>query len=104
MPIGRDRPSVNEIDIATFRKAIRATHGADAQLVHRQPVVERFEGEVVWEGEVLVFQLLDHPQAKRCYAWEVDGRVTAVLGVGKINSPLMAVRASIMAMEEPTAG
>ena len=30
------------------------------------------------------------------YCWEVDGRVTAVLHTGPIDSPLMAVRASIM--------
>jgi hypothetical protein len=97
---------MNEIDVATFRKAIRATHGADAQLVHRQPVVERFEGEVVWEGEVLVFQLQGHPQATTCYAWEVDGQVTAVLGVPPVRSALDAVRASIMADdgEVPEAG
>ena len=90
---------MNEIDEATFRKAIRATHGADAQLVHRQPVVERFEGEVVWEGEVLVFALQGHPHASQCYAWEVDGQVTAVLGVPPVRSALDAVRASIMADE-----
>ena len=41
---------MNEIDEKTFRKAIRATHGADAQLVRRERVVERFEGETVWVG------------------------------------------------------
>ena len=41
---------MNEIDEKTFRKAIRATHGADAQLVRRERVVERFEGETVWGG------------------------------------------------------
>jgi hypothetical protein len=59
----------------------------------------------LWEGEVLVFELLDHPEATTCYAWEVDGRVTAVLGVGPINSALRAVQASIMADEQtPEAG
>jgi len=51
------------------------------------------------EGEVLTFNLLEHPEATTCYAWEVDGRVTAVLGVGPVNSALRAVQASIMADE-----
>jgi hypothetical protein len=70
---------------ATFRKAIRATHGT------------KFEGETVWEGEVLVFKLQGHPEATTCYAWEVDGQVTAVLGVPPVRSAVDAVRASIMA-------
>jgi len=94
---------MNEASEATFRKAIKATHGADSRLIARERVDEYFEGDPVWQGEVLVFELLDHPKATRCYAWEVGGRVTAVLGVGPINSALRAVRASIMA-DEPEAG
>jgi hypothetical protein len=30
-------------------------------------------------GGGLVFELLDHPMAPRCYCWELDGEVTAVL-------------------------
>ena len=90
---------MNEIDIATFRKAIRATHGVNSQLVGRHSVVESFEGEVVWEGEVLTFALQNHPQTATCYAWEVDGQVTTVLGVPPVRSAVDAVRASIMADE-----
>ena len=35
----------------------------------------------------------------RCYAWEVDGQVTAVLGVPPLRSAVDAVRASILASE-----
>ena len=45
---------------------------------------------------MLVFDLLDHPTAQYCYAWEVDGRVTAVLHEGPVDSPLAAVRAAII--------
>ncbi len=55
------------------------------------------EGGVVWVGEVLLFILRGHPTASRCYAWEVDGEVTAVLHEGTVDSPEAAVRASIMA-------
>lgn len=40
-----------------------------------------------------------HPTAARCYAWEVDGESTAVLGEPPIDSALLAVRASIAAWE-----
>jgi hypothetical protein len=93
---------LNELSIDGFRHAIRATHGSECQFVG-QRVHESFEGETVWEGEVLIFDLLGNQLATRCYAWEVDGRVTAVLHTGPINSPLRAVQASIMA-DEPTAG
>ena len=91
---------MNELPIAGFQHAIRQTHGTRAEFVSRERVYEEFEGETVWEGEVLVFQLLDHPTAPKCYAWEVDGRVTAVLHTGPVDSPVKAVRASILAERE----
>ncbi len=59
-------------------------------------VREVLEGEVVWVGEVLLFILLEHPTASRCYACEVDGEVTAVLHDGTVDSSEAAVRAAIM--------
>ena len=91
---------MNEISEAEFRKAIRATHGSETQLVGRERVDERFEGDPVWQGEVLIFDLLDNPLATRCYAWALAGRVTAVLHTGPIDSPLRAVQASILAAGE----
>jgi hypothetical protein len=88
---------VNDVPISTFEKAIQATHSAKAKLLAHEMVHESFKGDPVWEGEVLVFELLDHPSAHLCYAWEVDGIVTAVLGEGPVKSAADAVRASIMA-------
>ncbi len=81
----------------SFQHAIRQAHGARSQLLTREHVVEKFEGETVWEGEVLVVPLRDHPTAHRCSAWEVDGQVTAVRHEGPVVSPVKAVRASILA-------
>ena len=88
---------MNDIPLKTFEQAIYATHGAAAELAERVAVVETSEGETLWEGEVLVFQLQNHPTAWRCYCWEGDGEVTAVLHEGSVDSPDAAVRASIMA-------
>ena len=88
---------MNELPISDFEKTIRATHGAGSRLIERVRVVEDFEGERVWEGEVLVFELDSHPSASKCYAWEVDGEVTAVLGVPPVDGPRAAVRLAIVA-------
>ena len=54
---------------------------------------------------MLAFELDGHPTASRCFAWEVDGQVTAVLAEGPVQTAQDAVRASIMsdAAEEPEA-
>ena len=88
---------VNDIHISTFQEAIQEIHRAKSRFLGRENVREVFEGEPVWQGEVLIFELLDHPGARLCYAWEVDGEVTAVLGQWPIQSARDAVRASIMA-------
>ena len=88
---------MNEAHIGVFLRAIRSTHGSDAELTGRERVVEKFQGETVWEGDVLVFALQGHPTAALCYAWEVDGAITAVLGEPPVDSARAAVRAAIMA-------
>ncbi len=91
---------MNDIPLVRFQEAIHATHGVQAQLVGRERVSETYEGETVWKGEVLVFTLTDHPTAAFCYAWELDGQVTAILHEGPVDSPLAAVRAAILAEGE----
>jgi hypothetical protein len=83
-----------------FQEAIQATHGARAELVAKVAVREQFHGEPLWEQDVLVFDLLDHPTASRAYAWATDDGITVVLHTGPIDSPAQAVRASIAAALE----
>lgn len=70
--------------------------------VESVPITETFAGQVVWDGIVEVFDLIDHPTATRCYAWshEVDGsdqrRFVAVLHQGPVDSPKAAVQAAIV--------
>ena len=57
---------------------------------------------MVWEGEVQVFALKGHRSASRCYAWShaTEGakrRFYAVLHTPPVDSPVVAVRASIAA-------
>ena len=67
------------------------------------PVHETFGAKTVWEGVVHVFDLAGHPTATRAYAWSspIEGstkrRFFTVLHTDRINSPLEAVRAAIVA-------
>jgi hypothetical protein len=88
--------------LARLKDSIRRLHGCDSTHVESVPIVETFGGQTVWEGVVEVYSLLDHPKAKRCYAWslsqgEAGERSIAVLEIPPIDSPLAAVRASIIA-------
>lgn len=92
-----------EVSIAQLTEAIESQHGGTATLAQSVPVTETFGGKTVWEGVVHVFDLAGHPKATRAYAWSspVEGsskrRFFAVLHTPKINSPLQAVRAGIVA-------
>jgi hypothetical protein len=93
---------VDPAGLPALQDAIRNMHGCEATWVESVPVTEMFQGETVWDGEVQVFELRDHPKAERAYAWShaTDGprrRFVAVLGVGPIRDAVTAVRASIVA-------
>jgi len=91
-----------EVSIEALKKAILDLHGCKATWIKSVPIKEVFEGEMVWEGIVQVFNLIEHPKAKRCYAWshELEGSKKrlffAVLHQGAIDSPEKAVKASIV--------
>jgi hypothetical protein len=88
---------VNELPLESFQAAIHATHGGKATFLRRERVTEQFQGQTAWDGEVLVFALKQHATTSLCYAWSVDGRVTAVLHQPPVDSPQAAVRAAIVA-------
>jgi hypothetical protein len=60
---------ITKIDIDQLEHAIQSQHGGTATFVQSIPVRETFEGQTVWEGVVHVFDLEDHSQATRAYAW-----------------------------------
>jgi hypothetical protein len=91
-----------------LKATIERMHGGSATLAQSIPVRETFEGKTVWEGVVHVFDLAGHPTASRAYAWSspIEGstkrRSFAVLHTDRINSPLEAVRAAIVAERRTT--
>lgn len=90
--------------IAQLQKAIRDLHGCESQYLETVPVTETFQGKTVWQGEVEVFEISDHPTANHAYAWShkagkdnTETRYIAVLQIPPVTSPETAVRAAIAA-------
>jgi hypothetical protein len=83
--------------IERLQMVIRQLHGVDSTWEKSVPVVEAFQGQTVWDGDVEVFKV-NHPKAKEAYAWsDADGNFTAVLGVPPASDPRNAVKVSIVA-------
>lgn len=86
-----------------LQQVIHKLHGVHSTHVQSVPVTEKFNGEVIWDGIVEVFQLYDHPKATHAYAWshETDNpaqpkRSVTVLNIPPAVSPETAVRVAIM--------
>ncbi|HEU6449312.1 MAG TPA: hypothetical protein VFV23_12825 [Verrucomicrobiae bacterium] len=89
----------------TLKGAIFLRYGCDAK--HRESVHVREtlrDGQVVWEGDVEVFDLIDFPGANGCCTWckgNVDTlSITTVLFNHLIDTPEKAVQAAIFAGRE----
>ena len=88
--------------IEELQSVIRKLHGSETTHIETVPVVETFQGQTVWEGEVEVFDLHDHPTASRIYAWSHDTddpgnpkRHVTVLHLPPAVTPRKAVQVSI---------
>lgn len=75
--------------------------------VHKETVHvhEAFQGQTVWKGDVEVFDLVRHPNAKHAYAWaHLDGpnnektRFMVILEIAPVKDAQTAVQASLMAL------
>ncbi len=89
--------------IQELKDIIRRLHDAEAEHLFSVPVREVFHGEVIWDGNVEVFDLKGHPTASRVYAWAHDTddpkrprRHVTVLHLHPIKSAQDAVRAAIV--------
>jgi hypothetical protein len=88
-------------DISELAAAVRAAYGCEPRHLQSCRVRERFAERIAWQGIVEVFELVDCPEARQCYAWSSreDGRVriTTVLKAPPVDSPEAAVRAIVAA-------
>lgn len=87
-------------DVHALRKAIHDLHGYESTHLRSENIHETFRGKTVWSGTVEIFELLGHPGAGLCYAWQyLDGdetRYITVLGKLPISSARDAVRAFVV--------
>jgi hypothetical protein len=91
---------VNRID--ELQNVIRDLHGTEATHVETVQVKETFQGQTVWEGDVEVFDLADHPKASRVYAWSHgdpdNPQHITVLQIPPAVTPQRAVQVAIAGM------
>ncbi len=86
--------------INELKDVIRKLHGTEATHVETVPVKEPFEGQTLWEGDVEVFDLTNHPKAERVYAWshgDPPQHIT-VLQIPPAITPQRAVQVAIAGM------
>jgi hypothetical protein len=89
-------------DIEELQDVIRRLHGSESTHLETVPVKETFQGQTVWEGTVEVFDLHDHPETSRVYAWthytddaDKPRRSVTVLHVPPATTPRKAVQVAI---------
>jgi hypothetical protein len=87
--------------VETLQDAIHKLHGVSSTHVESVPVKEVYQGNTIWDGMVEVFDLHDHPETHRAYAWSHDTdtdekRHVTVLHIPPAVSPETAVRVSIV--------
>jgi len=93
---------MNEASNESLRQAVEGLHGCKAAFKEVVHVTEEFEGETIWDGEIYLFNLKDHPSAKICYTWSSPipnsdkRRYFAILHAGAVKSASDAVKASIV--------
>lgn len=86
-------------NIQNLRQAVTALHGCDCLHSGTSRVVEFYEGQKVFDGNIQTFSLAGHPKASEVFAWAFDNgnepQYIAALEVPPINDPSDAMRAAI---------
>jgi hypothetical protein len=87
-------------EIYLLQSAIQQLHNCEAAHLKTVFVDEKFQGTVIWRGDIEVFELKGHPKAQRCFAWfhSEPGkgvRPVALLERWPIISPQAAIRFAI---------
>jgi len=86
-------------------RVIKSQHGAEGTFT-RSVRVQAAGSCSDWDGLVHIFDLKDHPNAKRAFAWSSriagtpQSRFFAVLQSGRIATPLQAVKAASAAIQK----
>jgi hypothetical protein len=101
---------MQESNADQLKRVIESQHGGSATYFQSVRLLDAQNPQALWDGIVHVFNLKDHPKAKRAYAWSstIKGsgkdRFFAVLHMGRINGPGAAVKAAATAIHKWGAG
>jgi hypothetical protein len=92
--------------LAVLQEAVQNAQKCAAVHFETVPVRETIDGRIIWQGNVEVFNLTGHGQAKRCYAWlhTEDGQhlqFITILETAVVNSPQKAVQSAIFFDAQP---
>jgi hypothetical protein len=79
--------------------------GGMARHITSTPVIEIFDGSLMWEGVVETFDVACNPNVKRCYGFsyrEDDALMYAIIAeTDEVNSPEMAVKTFVASRMQP---
>ncbi len=94
------RMALQPNDLTLLQAAIRQALNCEVLHSRSVPVHETMDGKTVWKGDVEVFDLKGHREAKRSYAWlqrerDKNVRFVAVLERPRVNSAELAVKSAI---------
>ena len=85
--------------ILSFKCAVEKDIGGNARHIVSTPVIEAFEGSLLWECVVETFEISGNPAVKRCYSFayrEDDAlRYVTIADTDEVNSPKLAVKTFI---------
>ena len=89
-----------------LKRVIESQHSGTATFFQSVRLLQPKSRDGDWDGIVHIFNLQDHPKAKRAYAWSspVSGsaraRFFAVLHMGRVTGPVEAVKAAAAAIRK----
>jgi len=94
--------------LCQLKSVIEGLHKCSACYLRTRLVDQTVDEKIVWVGDVEVFAITGHSEAKHCYAWSShrgkndkgEERVFAVLEIPPVDSPQAAVRATIKSDSE----
>ncbi len=97
---------MENVSVDLLKRVIESQHGGTGSFVQSLRVHKTNGDKTAWDGVVHVFDLKNHPQAKRAYAWAspIKGskkpRYFAVLHQGAVRGPGEAVKAAVAAVKK----
>jgi len=95
---------MNDASASQLKKVIQVQHGVASTFSKSVRVVKAGTKDEDWDGMVHIFDLTNHPSAKRAFAWSSrfsggrQPRYFAVLQSGQIATPVQAVKAASAVM------